>query len=77
MDLTLLLDLDNTLLKNDIDLFLPQYLQAFSRQVAGQVDADQFLRSLLAGTQAMVKNRRPDRTLREAFETVFFPLLGM
>jgi FMN phosphatase YigB (HAD superfamily) len=77
LSLTLLLDLDNTLLKNDINSFLPQYLQAFSRHVSGHVDPDKFIQSLLAGTQAMAKNQQPDRTLREAFEAVFFPMLGI
>lgn len=77
MSLTLLFDLDNTLLKNDIEAFLPHYLKAFAHQVAGQVDPDRFVRSLLAGTQAMMKNRRPDCTLREAFEAVFYPMLGL
>ncbi len=77
MSLTLLLDLDNTLLKNDIDSFLPHYLQAFARQVAGQIDPDRFIQALLAGTQAMATNRRPDLTLREAFDAVFFPWLGV
>jgi FMN phosphatase YigB (HAD superfamily) len=75
LSLTLLFDLDNTLLKNDIDSFLPNYLKAFTRQVVGQMDPDRFVQSLLAGTQAMMLNRRPDRTLREAFEAVFFPML--
>jgi FMN phosphatase YigB (HAD superfamily) len=77
LSLTLLLDLDNTLLKNDIDTFLPNYLQAFARQVSEHIDPDRFVQSLLAGTQAMAKNRRPDRTLQEAFESVFYPMLGI
>lgn len=77
MSLTLLFDLDNTLLKNDIDAFLPHYLKAFARQVADHVDPDRFVQALLAGTQAMLMNRRPDRTLLETFESVFYPMLGL
>lgn len=77
MSLTLLLDLDNTLLKNDIEAFLSHYLQAFARQVADYFEPDRFVQSLLVGTQAMVKNRRPDLTLREAFEAEFYPMLGI
>jgi FMN phosphatase YigB (HAD superfamily) len=77
LSLTLLFDLDNTLLKNDIGSFLPHYLKAFARHVAGQVDPDRFVQSLLEGTQAMMMNRRPDRTLRETFEAVFYPRLGI
>jgi FMN phosphatase YigB (HAD superfamily) len=77
LSLTLLFDLDNTLLKNDIDAFLPQYLKAFARHIAGQIDPDLFVKALLAGTQAMGHNRQPDCTLREAFEAVFYPMLGV
>jgi hydroxymethylpyrimidine pyrophosphatase-like HAD family hydrolase len=34
VSLTLLLDLDGTLLDNDMDLFLPAYLQALSKELA-------------------------------------------
>ena len=76
MKLTLLLDLDDTLVKNDIEAFLPQYLPAFSAHVANYLNPDLFVRSLMAGTRAMVENRRPDRTLKETFELVFYPLTG-
>ena len=77
MSLTLLLDLDDTLLQNDIDSFLPHYLGSFSKEAAAYVDPDRFVKTLLAGTQAMVKNRRPDCTLREVFDAAFYPALGV
>jgi FMN phosphatase YigB (HAD superfamily) len=77
LNLTLLLDLDDTLLQNDIDLFLPHYLEAFTGWIAPYLDPDRFVRQLLAGTQAMTLNKQPDCTLREVFEAVFFPGLGM
>jgi HAD superfamily hydrolase (TIGR01549 family) len=73
LSLTLLVDLDNTLLNNDIDVFVPQYLRLFARHVSDQVDPDRFTQALLAGTQAMVRNHRPDKTLLEVFEAAFFP----
>jgi len=73
----LLLDLDDTLLQNNVDEFLPQYLGAFSKQVAAYLDPNRFVKSLLAGTQAMVDNRQPDCTLKESFEATFYPLTGM
>lgn len=72
MTITLLFDMDDTLLRNDMDRFLPQYLGAFSTHLDGRVDAQQFVRAMLAGTKAMEQNRRPDCTLQEAFEAVFF-----
>ena len=73
----LLLDLDDTLLQNNVDDFLPQYLGAFSRQAAAYLDPTRFVKSLLAGTQAMVDNRQPDCTLKESFEAIFYPLTGV
>jgi FMN phosphatase YigB (HAD superfamily) len=77
LTLTLLLDLDDTLLSNQIDTFVPHYLQAFSQEVAGFINPELFLKALWAGTQAMADNRRPDRTLQATFEAAFFPLLGV
>lgn len=77
MSLTLLLDLDDTLLVNDINRFLPAYLQAYARFVAPIIPPEQFIQALLAGTDHMVRNRRPDCTLREVFEETFFPATGL
>ena len=73
----LLLDLDDTLLQNNIDDFLPHYLGAFSKKASTYLDPDRFVKSLLAGTRAMVDNRQPDRTLKESFDATFFPLTGV
>ena len=74
---TLLLDLDDTLVKNNINQFLPRYLQAYSNAVADLIDPELFIRSLLAGTRAMAENRLPDCTLKEVFDSVFYPLTGV
>ncbi len=74
LSISLLLDLDNTLLKNDISTFLPNYLKAFSEFAADFIPPDLFVRSLMAGTEAMINNRKPDCTLKEVFKSVFFPL---
>ncbi len=71
---TLLLDLDVTLLQNNIDTFLPRYLELFSKSVSHRIAPDIFIKSLMAGTQAMVDNRQPDITLKDSFETLFYPL---
>jgi FMN phosphatase YigB (HAD superfamily) len=77
MNLTLLLDLDDTLLQNDINSFLPHYLDAFAKEAAPYVAPEKFVRLLLAGTHEMVQNRQPDCMLQEAFEATFFPALGV
>ena len=77
MNLTLLIDLDDTLLANDIETFLPKYLEAFSREIRGFIEADIFVQALLAGTRSMVKNRMPDCTLKEIFEQSFYSLVNV
>lgn len=73
---TLLFDLDDTLLSNNIDAFLPAYLQAISIAVHPLVSPDNLVSSLMEGTRRMVQNRRPDRTLQETFAGSFYPTIG-
>lgn len=77
MTLTLLIDLDDTLLSNEMDTFIPAYLQALSRHLAPHIDANQLAPVMMAATGNMFKNNRPDRTLKEAFDPDFYPALGI
>lgn len=77
MKLTLLLDLDDTLLGNNMDTFLPAYFHALSRQLGQFAASDEMLPALLAGTRAMVANTSPARTLEAAFDAAFYPGLGL
>lgn len=54
MTRALLLDLDGTLLQNDLERFMPVYLRALTQAVAPQVEAERFLQALGAGVQAML-----------------------
>lgn len=76
MSLTLLLDLDDTLLDNDIDRFLPVYLKALSKHLAARFPGDLLVRELLSATQQMILNTNPGLTLEEAFDRAFYPSLG-
>ncbi len=73
----LLLDLDDTLLQNNVDDFLPHYLGAFSKKASAYLEPTRFVELLLAGTRAMVENRQPDCTLKESFDATFFTLTGV
>jgi FMN phosphatase YigB (HAD superfamily) len=75
--LTLLLDLDGTLLDNNVGAFLPAYTKALSEYSKAYVQPDLFVRTLLAATQKMVLNNLPDRTLKETFDDAFYPTLGL
>ncbi|MCJ7676543.1 MAG: DinB family protein [Anaerolineales bacterium] len=72
----LLLDLDGTLLDNDIDAFLPSYLKALSRHMAPWVPPDRLVPQLLKSTSVMLANRQPTRTLQQTFAEDFYPALG-
>ncbi len=72
MTLTLLIDLDDTLLANSMDDFIPAYLTRLGNSLADLLPAEQLVDTLLAATQKMFANQRPDRTLEETFNHHFF-----
>jgi len=75
--LNLLLDLDETLLCNKIDTFIPVYSRKLGDQFAPFADPDKVIKMLLYATGEMVKNQQPDQTLEESFDKVFYPALGL
>lgn len=76
MSLTLLFDLDGTLLVNPVEEFVPAYLKALSNTLAPFVEPALVIKSLLEGTKRMVANQRPDCTLEEVFDDYFYPVIG-
>lgn len=77
MTLTLLLDLDDTLLDSNMNTFIPAYFQALSGFLAAQVQPDVMLPALIAGTRKMMANTDPSRTLQQVFDAEFFPKIGL
>jgi FMN phosphatase YigB (HAD superfamily) len=77
MPLTLLLDLDDTLLETNMDVFIPAYFQALSRALAEKVAPEVMIPALMGGTKAMMANMDPALTLREVFDAHFYPKLGL
>ena len=77
MSLTLLFDLDDTLLDTNMDAFIPAYFQALSKHLFGRVSPDVMLRALMHGTNLMNESYDPTRTLQEIFESDFYPALGI
>ncbi len=75
MPITLLLDLDDTLLNTNMDAFIPAYFQALSGALADMVAPEVMLPALMGGTKAMLANMDPALTLREVFDAHFFPRL--
>lgn len=72
----LLLDLDGTLLENDMDTFVPAYLRALASFAAPLVAPDRLIPVLLAATGAMNRNDGTGPTNQEAFAAAFYPALG-
>jgi FMN phosphatase YigB (HAD superfamily) len=73
---TLLLDLDDTLLDTNMEAFAPAYFSALAAALADVASSQVVLTALMAGTKAMMENSDPGRTLRQVFDSVFFPSLG-
>lgn len=76
MSLTLLLDLDDTLLDSNMNDFIPAYFQALSGFLAEQASPEVMLPALMAGTRKMMANTDPSRTLQQVFDAEFFPKIG-
>ena len=77
MTLTLLLDLDDTLLETNMGAFIPAYFQALSKHLAKYVQPEKMLPALMKGTELMLASEDPTRTLQEVFEGYFYPQLGV
>jgi FMN phosphatase YigB (HAD superfamily) len=77
VNLTILLDMDNTLLGNDMGEFIPAYLDLISHHMSSYMAPTKFVECVLAATQQMAENDDPNRTLQEAFDDYFYPKLGL
>lgn len=73
----LLLDLDDTLLGNRMDAFIPAYLQGLAKRLAPYAEPGKMIKSLLSAMRQMVENARPDCTLEQDFDAAFYPSLGI
>jgi FMN phosphatase YigB (HAD superfamily) len=77
MSLTLLLDLDDTLLDTNVDVFTPAYLQALVKHFNGRAAPEVIFKALATGTGQMNESLDPSRTLMDVFYASFFPKLGV
>jgi FMN phosphatase YigB (HAD superfamily) len=72
----LLFDLDDTLLENSMDRFIPAYFDALRSWCADLIPGDTLIQELLRATQAMVANDGSGQTNEEVFAGLFYPALG-
>ncbi len=77
MSLTLLLDLDDTLLNTNLEAFIPVYFQALAKELAPQIAPDLMFRALNAGTRLMNESDDFSHTLEEVFAAEFYPQLNV
>jgi FMN phosphatase YigB (HAD superfamily) len=77
MTLTLLLDLDDTLLDSNMDVFIPAYFQKLAEFLENWISPEILMKYLFVGTQAMIANERADCTLKEVFDAHFYPNLAV
>lgn len=75
MPLTLLLDLDDTLLDTHVEAFLPIYYKALADYLESKVPPADLMSALRSGIGNMLANEDPSRTLQDVFEADFYPRL--
>jgi FMN phosphatase YigB (HAD superfamily) len=73
---TILFDLDDTLLGNEMENFIPPYFDMLGNHMAPRFPKDKFLKALMAGTDAMIANQDTAVSNRDAFWHKFHQLTG-
>ncbi len=76
MSLTFLINLDDTLISNIMETFIPAYLEALGSQLANYVEPETFISTLLTSTEKMLKIDQPYVTLKNKFVSEFNTRLG-
>jgi len=77
MTLTLLFDLDDTLLNTNMESFTPTYFQALAQHMASHTAPNNMVRALVAGVNLMYESEDSTHTLQEIFESDFYTNLGV
>jgi len=77
MTLTVLFDLDDTLLDNDIQPFIQRYFEMLAEALAASFSPEHFQRAMQQAVYAMLNKQLPAGTLEETFDRVFYPALGV
>lgn len=73
---TILFDLDDTLLGNDMDSFLPQYFALLDKFAARQLGEVNLIPAILKASEIMTQNTDPSLTNNEVFWQEFNSILG-
>jgi len=76
MTLTLLIDLDDTLLPGSETKFLPTYISALADYMDLPIEKEKFIEIIYSTTNQAITNSQIDCTIKERFDDLFFPALG-
>jgi FMN phosphatase YigB (HAD superfamily) len=77
MTLTILFDLDDTLIKNSNEVFIPAFLKEFSDHLGHHSEeSEKIIPRLMASTQKMMQNNDPSLRLKEIFDADFYPAMN-
>jgi FMN phosphatase YigB (HAD superfamily) len=74
---TILIDMDDTLLSNPFDVFMPAYFKLLGAALSGWVEPKAMLAELLKSTDAMIQNNDFQMTLEEKFAQGFYSGLSL
>ncbi len=77
MSLTVLFDLDDTLLGNDMLPFIQRYFELLGKALHQHVDSQRFKLAMNDAVQAMLIKKLPTHTLEETFDALFYPGIGV
>jgi FMN phosphatase YigB (HAD superfamily) len=69
----MLFDLDDTLLVNSIETFIPAYFQALGKYMSHLIPLDRLVNEIMRATGAMEGNDGTGPTNEEAFASIFYP----
>jgi FMN phosphatase YigB (HAD superfamily) len=72
----MLFDLDDTLLANSIETFIPAYFQALGKYLAHLIPPERLVSEIMRATKAMEENDGTGPTNEETFASVFYPAVG-
>jgi len=77
MNLTVLFDLDGTLLQNLDSIFIPAYIDLLGNYLGKEIPSQKIQIGVLKATQFMEANIDPTKTLEECFDDYFYPKIGL
>ncbi|MAT41052.1 MAG: hypothetical protein CL609_01840 [Anaerolineaceae bacterium] len=72
MTVTILFDLDDTLLQNSMECFLPAYFQLLGKHLNQYYPAEKLPQLILHATNKMISNINPSYTLEDRFNQEFY-----